>query len=962
VAPSNAGTAVYALTCAGSGGNASASATLTVMSPGSKASVTEGVMGLPADVTPMLSIAGIWQPVANQYLRLGANGDGNGYLAGPYDQNILLANGKEGLIATGWSCCDARTSDGSLSPLPLTPVNIAVLEQQPDGTLQLATSKYVSNPRTNGAGRVLVGDFNQDGIQDFFLPAYNESPFLPASSTVFLSNSDGTYANITVGDSMEGHGGTVASVDGVPTVFTVGYNANCGIFAIPPPSPLPCIPDADAWNGSNGFTIVRQTGMYAASSIAVGDFYGDRTYSQVYGDLGNGVNYPATPNYINGIYLYHLSGLIPVGNPINVGDPYFNDKPQWAQYAGYVNPNGETHSYTAFLDDFNHDGSADIVVEESIYPPAPNGGPNILQMFQNSGNYQFTDVTDLLDPQYDPYTAETDYDPQVRDIDGSGINSYLLMSASNSVADASNYLIVNDGSGNLQVALHDTLNRYSQQVVAWLASNPSFNADYVYSSTQTWFRAYQTAAGKLNFAATVWIRTPVNNPTLEQYVFVNIPLGLDVTSQFTKPIVVQNRNGSHLIRTFAGDDIIYSGNNGGYSKVDGGLGMNTVVYSGPSRNYSRTRNADGTWTIQDNVGTDGTDTLTRIQRLQFTDITVNLALSVATASPLLSGFTTGAYSQDLAATGGTGGYTWKVVSGSLPAGLTLSGAAITGTPTAAGTFSFTLEVTDSAGGTASQAFSLTVVGVSGSTALARVGVLSQFSAGGSWDTSIWVVNTSAAAVPVRLIFHGDDGTTVLKDASGNVTPTALTATQQGDTQSGITATTLDRVLNPNTSLVVGCGLGQSGNVEGWIDVLATAASVNGFAVFRYAPGGLTPGTAGFVTPYEGTVPLQTQLTPATMTLPFDNTNGFNNGVAIGTLSGSAATITATFHDINGNALGTLQTIKLAANAHTAFMLYSQYPFTANQQGSVVFTGTTMMGLGLRASPYGTLTSVPTILQ
>jgi uncharacterized protein YjiK len=330
-------------------------------------------------------------------------------------------------------------------------------------------------------------------------------------------------------------------------------------------------------------------------------------------------------------------------------------------------------------------------------------------------------------------------------------------------------------------------------------------------------------------------------------------------------------------------------------------------------------------------------------------------LAIATSATLLAGFTGGAYSQDLSATGGVGDYTWTKTAGSLPLGLTLSGTAITGTPTTAtgSPFSFTLQVADAVGNLASQTFSLTVINANG-TALSRVGVLSQFAAGGGYTTAIWVVNTSSSAVPVRLIFHADDGTLVLP------TPTPLTVTQQGDTQV-VTATTLDRLLNANTGLVITGGSGQAVNVQGWVDVLATA-TVSGFAVFTYAPGGLTPGVAGFVTPWEGTVPLQTQLTPTTMVLPFDNTNGFNNGVAIGTLSSSAATITATFYDINGNALGTPQAIPLAANGHTSFMLYLRYPFTANKQGSVVFTGTTVMGLGLRASPYGTLTSVPTILQ
>jgi len=54
-------------------------------------------------------------------------------------------------------------------------------------------------------------------------------------------------------------------------------------------------------------------------------------------------------------------------------------------------------------------------------------------------------------------------------------------------------------------------------------------------------------------------------------------------------------------------------------------------------------------------------------------------------------------------------FTWTVDSGSLPPGLSLSsGGAITGTPTAAGTFNFTLRVTDATGLTATQALSITI--------------------------------------------------------------------------------------------------------------------------------------------------------------------------------------------------------------------------------------------------------------
>ncbi len=91
-----------------------------------------------------------------------------------------------------------------------------------------------------------------------------------------------------------------------------------------------------------------------------------------------------------------------------------------------------------------------------------------------------------------------------------------------------------------------------------------------------------------------------------------------------------------------------------------------------------------------------------------------LVPAVSTAS-LANGVVGSAYSQTLTATGGTTPYTWEAVSGTLPAGLSLSAAGvISGTPTAAGTSSFTVRVTDSASpaATATQALSLTITAAS----------------------------------------------------------------------------------------------------------------------------------------------------------------------------------------------------------------------------------------------------------
>jgi uncharacterized protein (TIGR03437 family) len=67
------------------------------------------------------------------------------------------------------------------------------------------------------------------------------------------------------------------------------------------------------------------------------------------------------------------------------------------------------------------------------------------------------------------------------------------------------------------------------------------------------------------------------------------------------------------------------------------------------------------------------------------------------------------YSQTLQANNGQPPYSWSVIAGTLPNGLSLSGAGtLSGTPTQANTFAFTAQVTDTAGASVSAAFSLSI--------------------------------------------------------------------------------------------------------------------------------------------------------------------------------------------------------------------------------------------------------------
>jgi hypothetical protein len=322
-------------------------------------------------------------------------------------------------------------------------------------------------------------------------------------------------------------------------------------------------------------------------------------------------------------------------------------------------------------------------------------------------------------------------------------------------------------------------------------------------------------------------------------------------------------------------------------------------------------------------------------------------LAITMPSTLPSGFVGGAYSQPLAATGGVPSYTWSILSGTLPPGLALSGAGmIAGTPTTTGTYTFTAKVADSGSSTATQLFSLAIVAQG---TLARAGVFSQLAAGGGWDTTIWLINTSSAPVPTRLVFHGDDGGPL---------SLSLTATQPGVSQQVIAAT-LDSVVPPNTTLAVAIA-GPASVVQGWADVLSSGA-LSGFAVFR--DGGAS----------EAAVPLQSQIGPS-FRLAFDNTGGYSTGIALVNLSSSPASLTATVWDENGNQLVTqpvtLTKTDSAGNGHDAFMLPSRLAVTAGKKGIVQFQGNpgtpftsagALTGLGLKTDPNGLFTATPTII-
>ena len=134
-----------------------------------------------------------------------------------------------------------------------------------------------------------------------------------------------------------------------------------------------------------------------------------------------------------------------------------------------------------------------------------------------------------------------------------------------------------------------------------------------------------------------------------------------------------------------------------------GPGTSTVSISG-------TPTAAGTYPFTLRATDGGDPARTATQDFSITVAPAVPALSLTTTT--LAGGTVGtAYSQSVTATGGTTPYAWTLLSGSLPPGVGLTSgtpsATLSGTPTAAGTYDFTLQVSDGTQ-TATQAFQVTV--------------------------------------------------------------------------------------------------------------------------------------------------------------------------------------------------------------------------------------------------------------
>ncbi|MGH9672486.1 MAG: Ig domain-containing protein, partial [Bryobacteraceae bacterium] len=206
-----------------------------------------------------------------------------------------------------------------------------------------------------------------------------------------------------------------------------------------------------------------------------------------------------------------------------------------------------------------------------------------------------------------------------------------------------------------------------------------------------------TLAGTYDFTIRV---TDSSGSFFDKAFSVTFASGLDITTTSPLPVGIVGVAYSQTFTAVGGTGSGYT-----FSIVSGTPPAGLSIPPGGSALSGTPTTAGGPTMFMVRVTDSGGNTLDEVFAL-----TINPALTITTGTPLPSGVLGSPYSQAFAAAGGTGaGYVFSLQSGTPPPGLSITGGALSGTPTSTGPFSFTVRVADSGGNIFDKGFAITIL-------------------------------------------------------------------------------------------------------------------------------------------------------------------------------------------------------------------------------------------------------------
>jgi hypothetical protein len=497
-----------------------------------------------------------------------------------------------------------------------------------------------NQPAFDAPEQLEAADFNGDGKVDFLVTRARGEGNTPVSFAFMINQGNDTWVDKT--DAM--FGGNVPTVTYTARVIVADLNGDGRSDVY--------VPDFGIHNAGNtgGFDQVwlsTPTGMRVGSVATAPHLAHGSTSGDIDGDgdidvIVNDVDVPSIRPRVDQTL-------------INNGAGAFTDDQALLPPSLRTTDLAKLSHTSSLLVDVTGDGKLDLVL--GTWEAATNLKPNFSppsQVLINDGSGSFANSPIIQLPQ-SPVTPESVIDIKSTDLNGDGLNDLILAITRGGDGSTGQYygtgyiqILINKGGGQFA---DETASRYAQEV----ANTPSswwkyirivdFNGDgakdLLLSGAGGGAYLYHQAArvllndgsGHFSDSLTLDVQSGLAGiqPDATTAADVNGDGYADIVAlQFTSATTVSlvallNQDAPVLNGGAAADSLRGTAGNdtltglGGNDSIDGGAGIDTAVYTGARSAYTVTRTSIG-YTVSG--GTDGTDTLVNVERLQFSDAKV----------------------------------------------------------------------------------------------------------------------------------------------------------------------------------------------------------------------------------------------------------------------------------------------------------------------------------------------------
>ncbi|GLQ86469.1 putative Ig domain-containing protein [Dyella flagellata] len=869
--------------------------------------------------------------VANAGISISPSSLPNGTVGAAYNQSVSASGGTSpysytisaGALPAGLSI---SASSGAITGTPTAGGTFSFTVKATDASSNTATQTYsgftvaaptISVSPTTVPGATQNSSYNQTitasggtSTYTYAVTAGSLPSGLSISSSGVLSGTPSVYGNynftITATDSSTGTGPYTGS-----RAYSLSVTAS-----------TPTITTASVANGT--------VGVSYSQTISASSGNAPYTFSILAGSLPTGLSISSggvisgTPT-AGGSYNFTVKVTDAASNTasrtyngVTINAPIITVSPstlpgatQNSSYSQTVTATGGTSPYTYAVTS----GTLPSGLTLNANTGAVSGTPTVY------GNYSFTITATDSSGGTGPYSGSANYTLAVT----ASTPIITTASVANGTVGVSYSQTISASSGNAP---------YTFSISAGsLPSGLSISSGGVISGTPT-------AGGSYTF--TVKVTDAASNTATRTYTSVTIGAPIITVSPSTLPGATQNSSYSQTVTATGGTSPYTYAVTSGTLPSGLTINPNTGTLTGTPTVYG---NYSFTITATDSSTGTGPYTGSRAYTLA-----VTASIPVITTASVANGTVGVSYSQTISASNGNAPYTYSISAGSLPPGLSISsGGLISGTPTAGGSYNFTVKVTDAASNTATQSYtgvaiSAAIITVSPST-LPNATQNSSYSqtVTATGGTSPYTYAVTSGTLPTGLTLNANTGTlsgtaTVFGNYSFTITATDSsggTGPYTGSRAYTLPVTASNPVISPTTL--------PNGTVGTSYSQTISASNGNAPYTFSLNAGSLPPGVT----------------LSSNGTLAGTPTAGGSYTFTVKVTDAASNTATQTYTGVTINA-PTLSLSPASITAATVGAAYSQSfsasggtaPYTYAQSGSLP------AGMGWNAST-ATLSGTPT---